>query len=550
MAAAAPKLAPLPSPTAAFHECRSDPWGSSGRSYAKGAFGSVPLGSSTCVGMAHMEIRPLILRFPPNFVRQLSIKARRNCGNIGVAQVVAARATQDFTHDLVEAIPSNGAAAASTLDVATSSSSSSLADLPLPDADSSVLNIAITLNATNSFLACEKTKPRSTSTLAVHGGERLGRPKVADALATPIVQTSTYTFQNTAELIAFQEGSYGSFEYGRYGNPTTHAAESKISALEGAETTLLSASGMCATTTMLLALVPAGGHIVTTTDCYRRTRQFIQTILPKMGITATVIDPADIFSLERALNQNNVSLFFSESPTNPYLRCIDIAHISELCHRRGALVCIDGTFATPINQQALALGADMVLNSATKYIAGHNDVLAGCLSGSRDIIDVVRKLHNILGGVIDPNAAYLILRGMKTLHLRVKQQNTTALKLACALEEHSMIRRVHYPGLESHPEHKIAKKQMTGFGGVISFEIAGDLELTSKFIDGLRIPYIAPSLGGCESLVEQPTIISYWDQSPAQRALFGIKDNLVRFSCGIEDYDDIHADVMQSLAAL
>ncbi|KAJ7563422.1 hypothetical protein O6H91_03G109500 [Diphasiastrum complanatum] len=546
MLSAGSKVAPVPSPPAAFHECWSDPSGCSGHSSssAKGASGSVPLrSSSTCVGMAHMEIRPLILRFPPNFVRQLSIKARRNCGNIGVAQVAAARATQEYTPDLVAAYPSNGAAAASaatSLDVAISSSS--LSDSPPPDVDSSVLNIATTLIASSPFFACEKAKPRSTSTLAVHGGERLGRPKVADALATPIVQTSTYTFQNTAELIAFQEGSFGSFEYGRYGNPTTHVAESKISALEGAETTLLSASGMCATTTMLLALVPAGGHIVTTTDCYRRTRQFIHTVLPKMGITATVIDPADVFSLECTLDQNNVSLYFSESPTNPYLRCIDIPRISELCHRKGALVCIDGTFATPINQQALALGVPLD--------SPYDQVLAGSVSGSRDVIDVVRKLHNILGGVIDPNAAYLILRGMKTLHLRVKQQNITALKLARALEEHSMICRVYYPGLESHPEHKVAKKQMSGFGGVISFEIAGDLEVTSKFIDGLRIPYIAPSLGGCESLVEQPTIISYWDQSPAQRALFGIKDNLVRFSCGIEDYDDIHADVMQSLAAL
>ena len=214
-------------------------------------------------------------------------------------------------------------------------------------------------------------------TTSVHGGERDGRPRVSDSLTTPIVQTATYTFQNTAEVIAYQEGRYGSYEYGRYGNPTTRTCEEKIRQLEGAEDCLVSSSGMNTATTMLLALVPAGGHIVTTTDCYRRTRQFIQTLLPKMGISATVIDPADLGALERVLHQHDVSLFFSESPTNPYLRCVDVRRISQLCHAAGALVCIDSTFATPINQRALALGADIVIHSATKYLAGHNDILAG-----------------------------------------------------------------------------------------------------------------------------------------------------------------------------
>ena len=216
-------------------------------------------------------------------------------------------------------------------------------------------------------------------TTSVHGGERDGRPRVSDSLTTPIVQTATYTFQNTAEVIAYQEGRYGSYEYGRYGNPTTRTCEEKIRQLEGAEDCLVSSSGMNTATTMLLALVPAGGHIVTTTDCYRRTRQFIQTLLPKMGISATVIDPADLGQLERVLQQHDVSLFFSESPTNPYLRCVDVQRISKLCHAAGALVCIDSTFATPINQRALALGADMVIHSATKYLAGHNDILAGAV---------------------------------------------------------------------------------------------------------------------------------------------------------------------------
>eukprot|EP00245_Coleochaete_scutata_P005499 TRINITY_DN1910_c0_g2_i1.p1 TRINITY_DN1910_c0_g2~~TRINITY_DN1910_c0_g2_i1.p1 ORF type:complete len:413 (+),score=55.01 TRINITY_DN1910_c0_g2_i1:23-1240(+) len=391
---------------------------------------------------------------------------------------------------------------------------------------------------------------KAVGTLAIHAGERGGRPKTTDAITTPIVQTATYTFKDTAELIRFQEGTHESYEYGRYGNPTTRVVEQKLSIMEGAEDTLLSASGMCSATTMLLALVPKNGHIVTTTDCYRRTRQFCQTMLPKMGITTTVIDPADISALEKALKENKVSLFFSESPTNPYLRCIDIEAVSKLCHAHGVLVCIDSTFASPVNQRAIPFGADIVLHSATKFLAGHNDVLGGCISGTTETISAVRGLHNVLGGVIDPFASYMILRGMKTLEVRVRQQNETAIKLAHSLERHSKILKVHYPGLESHVDHSIAVRQMKGFGGVISFEIDGDLERTSQFIDALRIPYIAPSLGGVESLVEQPTIISYWDQSPAERARLGIKDNLVRFSCGIEAYDDIYNDVMSALDSI
>jgi cystathionine gamma-synthase len=225
-------------------------------------------------------------------------------------------------------------------------------------------------------------------TLSVHGGERLGRPRVSDCLTTPICQTSTFRFQNTEELIAYQEGRYGSYEYGRYGNPTTRACEEKIRILEGAEDCLVAASGMNSATTMLLALVPAGGHIVTTTDCYRRTRQFIQTVLPKMGISATVIDPSDIGALKKALDEHTCSLFFSESPTNPYLRCVDVPAIKALCEPQNCLVCIDSTFATPINQKALQLGADIVLHSATKYMAGHNDVLAGAIVGKPDIVQV------------------------------------------------------------------------------------------------------------------------------------------------------------------
>lgn len=389
------------------------------------------------------------------------------------------------------------------------------------------------------------------SSVAVHGGEHKCRPRVADAMCTPIVQTATYTFVDTDELIAYQEGTYGSYEYGRYGNPTSRAVELKLAELERGEDALLSSSGMNAATTMLLALVPAGGHIVTTTDCYRRTRQFIQTMLPKMGITATVLDPADLEGLEKALEEHDVSLYFSESPTNPYLRCIDITKVSELCHTKGwgkCAVAVDGTFATPHNMKPLEYGADLVVQSATKYLAGHNDVLGGALIGNMELVSTVRNLHNVLGGTVDPHAAYLILRGIKTLSLRVDRANDNALQLARFLEAHPKITKVHYPGLESHPEHEIAKKQMTGgFGGVVSFEVDGDRKATSDFIDACRIPYIAPSLGGVESLIEQPAVISYWDYGAEERARLGIKDNLVRFSCGIEEYEDLERDFSQAL---
>lgn len=385
-------------------------------------------------------------------------------------------------------------------------------------------------------------------TKVVHAGERTGRSRTTDAIAFPIVQTATYAFKNTAELIEYNEDRYSSFEYGRYGNPTARAVEQKIAALEGADDCLVSASGMNAVTSMLLSLVPQGGHIITTSDCYWRTRQFMLNFLPKMSITLSIVPPGDIPALQKALDENpTTTLFFSESPTNPYLRCIDIELITGMCHKTGAFVCIDSTFATPINQRAIALGADLSLHSGTKYMAGHNDVLAGVLAGKQELVDKVREFHNIMGGVVDPHAAYLLLRGLKTLELRVERQNRSALEISKRLEKHPEIKQVWYPGLESHPDHVIAKKQMTGFGGVVSFEVKGDLWRCAKFIDNVKLPYIAPSLGGVESLIEMPAVQSYWSFGPAGRAKIGIKESLIRFSIGIEGVEDIWADLAQSL---
>ncbi|MBW2444553.1 MAG: PLP-dependent transferase [Deltaproteobacteria bacterium] len=384
------------------------------------------------------------------------------------------------------------------------------------------------------------------STRAVHAGQR-GAPE-SDAITTPIYQTATYWFRDSAELKAFQEGKLERDEYGRYGNPTWRAAERKLAELENGDEAVLFASGMCAATTAFLALLPRGGHMVVTSECYRRTRQFIDEYLVKMDIETTVIEPADPKKLADALRDDTV-LFFTESPTNPYLRVIDVAEAARVCHARGAKVVLDSTFATPVNHRALDDGADLVLHSATKYLGGHNDLMAGAAVGPKEIIGELRKAVGILGGVTDANTAYLLLRGMKTLGVRMARHNENALAIARWLEAHPRIRRVWYPGLESHPDHDVASRTLAGFGGVVTFELDADLDGTTRFIDACQIPYLAPSLGGVESLIEMPAIMSFWDRTPEERTALGMTDSLVRFSVGIEDTADLIADLDQALRA-
>uniref|UniRef100_A0ACD5UE86 Uncharacterized protein n=1 Tax=Avena sativa TaxID=4498 RepID=A0ACD5UE86_AVESA len=370
---------------------------------------------------------------------------------------------------------------------------------------------------------------------------------MTDSIATPIVSGTTHWFKNSDELIAFKEGRRHSFEYGRYGNPTVSVLEEKISALERAEATLVTSSGMNAIVATLLALVPPGGHVVTTTDCYSEARAFIRERLSKMGIRSTFVDLNNIETLKAVLDQGDVTVFYTDSLTNPHLKCIDVKLVAELCHRNGTLMCIDSTLASPINQKPITLGADIVVHSATKYIAGHHDVIAGCISGSEALIKTIRAWHQDLGGAISPDAAYMIIRGLKTMALRVETQNRTSLRMARLLENHPKIEHVYYPGLKSSLWHHVAKSQMTGFGGVVSFEVASDLHGVMRFIDALEIPFIATSLGGCESLVQQPAVMSFWGQSDEEKAKNGIKDNLVRFSFGIEKFEDLRDDILQAL---
>ncbi len=386
--------------------------------------------------------------------------------------------------------------------------------------------------------------PQGLATQAIHGGEE--RPRPGNAISTPIFQTATFVFRDTAELSAHHSHQNRREEYGRYGNPTTHVAESKCAALEGAEAGLAFGSGMAAITTTLFAVLSQGQHVILTNDCYRRTRHFCTGLLGRFGVDATVVGTSP-GELEAAV-QPNTRVLISESPTNPYNRCVDLDHIAEVAQRHRLLTIIDSTFATPVNQRPLDHGIDLVLHSATKYLAGHNDVLGGVILGKEPIIDAVRDCQGILGGVMDPHAAYLLIRGLKTLPIRIERQNATAMKVAHWLEAHPRVTAVHYAGLASHPDHETACRQMSGFGGVVSFEVAGDLDETSRVVDAASIFQIAPSLGGVESLIEQPALMSFFELSTEERLGVGIKNNLIRLSIGLEDADDLIEDLEGALA--
>ena len=387
------------------------------------------------------------------------------------------------------------------------------------------------------------------STRVVHAGEK--RVKPHHAITTPIVQTSTYTFTDTQDLVDYMEAKLWGDEterqeYGRYGNPTIAAAEAKLADLDSGEAACLFSSGMGAVTTTLLSLLSSGGHVILTDDCYRRTRQFVTKFLARYGVEATQVPMGDYEALEAAI-QPNTKVIVSESPTNPYLRVLDLKKLVAIAKKHNLKTIIDSTFATPINQRPLEFGVDFVIHSATKYLGGHNDLLAGVVVGSDYMIGAIKETQAMLGDVSDPHTAYLLIRGLKTLELRVERQNQTADKIAHFLAKHPAVRRVYYPGLVSHPDYEVAVEQMTGFGGVVSFELETDLAGTGRFIDELKIPYIGPSLGGVESLVEQVALVSYYELSTEERAEIGISDSLVRLAVGIESADDLLADLAQAL---
>jgi cystathionine gamma-synthase len=394
---------------------------------------------------------------------------------------------------------------------------------------------------------------KGSGTRVIHDGVDR-KKKTEHSMTMPIVQSATYTFSDTADLSEFMHGKVwsgttnGREEYGRYGNPTVQAVENKLAQLEGGEDAVLFASGMAALTTVLLASLPTGTHIIMTDDCYRRTRQFCETWLLRLGIETSIVPVADYDAIEAAIQPKKTRFIISESPTNPYLRLADFARVAEIGRTHKIRTMIDSTLGTPINQQPYDYGIDYVVHSGTKYLGGHHDLLAGVVIGSRDRISALRAAQGVVGAVISPQNAFLLDRGLRTLALRVARHNENGMAVAHYLDDHPKVTRVWYPGLESHPDHALALKQMSGYGGVVSFEVDGDFAATGRFIDAMQIPYIAPSLGGVESLIEQPAIMSYYEKEPEERAQLGIKDNLVRFALGIEDSADLIADLEQALA--
>jgi len=345
---------------------------------------------------------------------------------------------------------------------------------------------------------------RVTSTDAVHAGDDKRKPY--DSIPTPIVQTATYAFADTAEIEAYTRGLHPNEErgeYGRYGNPTVRALEKRLAALDGTEDAVVFSSGMAAVTTTLFALVRGGQHVVLYRDCYRRTLEFVTDVLARFGVAHTLLESGDVASLEKALRPET-RLVVSESPTNPHLSCIDLEALAATCQkRRGLKSLIDATIATPINCRPAAFGVDLVVHSATKYLAGHNDVLAGVVCGPSGLCSMTRDLRGVLGNVCDPHAAFLVGRGLKTLSVRVEKQNATALLVAARLEKHPRVERVYYPGLPSHPTHRVASATMRGFGGIVSFVVRGGLQAASRFVDAMKLARIGPSFGGVEALIEQ-----------------------------------------------
>lgn len=384
-----------------------------------------------------------------------------------------------------------------------------------------------------------------TSTRAVHGGE--DRLKPGFAITDPIFCAATYTFEDTDSLIEYVEKKLPREEYGRYGNPSERVVERKLAALEGGEAAVLYASGMAAFSGFLLAKLQAGDEVILFDECYHRSREFCRKELGKFGVVTHQVRACDYDRMQSLIN-SKTKLLISESPTNPHLSVVDLERFAGLGKKHGVETLIDATLATPYNVRPLEWGVDYVLHSCTKYLAGHNDLLAGVVIGSEAKMEPVRKLRGILGMVNSPHNVFLLSRGLKTFELRMERQSQNGQAIAEFLASHPRIEKVYYPGLPSHPYHEVARRTMRGFGGLVTFLVKdADWRATARVIDAVRIPRIAPSLGGVESLIEQPIFMSYHDFTREQREAVGIYDNMIRLSCGIENTEDLIADLKQAL---
>jgi cystathionine beta-lyase/cystathionine gamma-synthase len=368
----------------------------------------------------------------------------------------------------------------------------------------------------------------------------------AAPLTTPIYETTTFVFENAEQVKAYNEGRTSKFLYSRYSNPTVVEVEKKVAALEGAEAALVLSSGQAATVTALLALASSGDEIVCSSAIYGGTLHLIGDLLPKFGITSRFVSIDELREPESVLSSGTKVLWF-ESPINPTLRCVDVAKIASACRARKVTSIIDNTFASPINQQPIPLGVDLVMHSATKYLNGHSDVTAGVLAGSTALIDQMLKVRKQVGTILDPYAAYALGRGLKTLAVRVERHNTNALAVARWLEKEPRVKTVYYPGLPSHPDHAIAARQMRGFGGMVCLDLGGGYDRAARFFDRLQVFKRAASLGGVESLCSLPALTSQWGHSPEELARAGVTLSMARLSVGLEDADDLIVDLDQAL---
>ena len=383
------------------------------------------------------------------------------------------------------------------------------------------------------------------STRAVHAGE--ARQKDFNAITDPIVCSSTYTFTDTQAVIDYIEQQQPREEYGRYGNPGEKVVEAKLAALDGGEEAVLFASGMAAIVGLLMSKLNAGDEVVFFDECYHRSREFCTGHLSRFGVVTHQVKACDYDAMEAVIN-GKTRLLVSESPTNPHLSVVDLARFGEIGRRHGVETLIDATLATPFNVRPLEHGINYVLHSATKYLGGHNDLLAGVIIGQSEQLEEVRALRGIMGGINSPHNIYLLQRGLKTFGLRMQQHNENGQAVAEFLEEHPRVERVYYPGLASHRDAAVASKTMTGFGGLVTFTLKdADWKQTASVVDQVQLFRIAPSLGGVESLIEQPLVISYFECTPEEREQFGIPDNMIRLACGIENSADLINDLTQAL---
>ncbi len=378
----------------------------------------------------------------------------------------------------------------------------------------------------------------------IHRGET--DPATARPLATPIYATSTFVFESAQQLVEYHEGKQPLYMYSRYENPTVVAAERKVAAVDGAEAALAFSSGMAAISSAVLALVGAGDEVVCSSAIYGGTFHFLNDFLARFGVTTRFVTLEEMQAPGTVIGPKT-KVFWFESPINPTLRCVDVAAIAAACRVRGVLSAIDNTFANPVNQPVLAMGVDLSMQSATKYLNGHSDITAGVVSGSIALMRRIEPVRRLLGGILDPQPAYALARGLKTLTLRMAQHNANGLAVARALESHPAVARVFYPGLPSHPDHALASRQMRGFGGMVCLDLKGGYEAACRMYDRVQLFRRAASLGGVESLLSLPVLTSQYGLSDEDLVAAGISKGMVRLSVGLEDAQDLVGDLEQAL---